>query len=244
MTAAQPRFKPLQAIEDGWAAFARAPWTFLLFQLLAGGIALLFAQLAIAGASRLTGLIDTPPTTVAWVGLLLGLAGYTITTSWGIVGLVRGAHESLQGNRPAFATFTRFDGAVWALPWRWLVVGLALILIKVVFGVVGFGLYKIDAPLALIPLIIAIVMAVYLLVNQQFFLQITLFEKRNLMETIQRGSSLNDPRWWQMLGFVVTLSMVNLLMGLLLIFTGFIVAIPVMLCISTAAYLQVSNQLS
>ena len=244
MTAAQPHFKPLQAIEDGWAAFARAPWTFLLFQLLSGGIALLFAQLTIAGASRLTGLIDTPQLPVAWVGLVLGLVGYAITTTWGIVGLVRGAHESLQGNRPAFATFTRFDGAVWALLWRWLVVGLALILIKVVFGVVGFGLYKIDAPLALIPLIIAIVMAVYLLVNQQFFLQITLFEKRNLMETIQRGSSLNDPRWWQMLGFVVTLSMVNLLMGLLLIFTGFIVAIPVMLCISTAAYLQVSDPLS
>ena len=244
MTAAQPRFKPLQAIEDGWAAFARAPWTFLLFQLLTGGIALLFAQFAIAGGALLAGVGDAPQPPTEWVMLLFGLVGDAITTTWGIVGLVRGAHESLQGNRPAFATFTRFDGAVWALLWRWLVVGLALILIKVVFGVVGFGLYKIDAPLALIPLIIAIVMAVYLLVNQQFFLQITLFEKRNLMETIQRGSSLNDPRWWQMLGFVVTLSMVNLLMGLLLIFTGFIVAIPVMLCISTAAYLQVSDPLS
>ena len=244
MTAAQSRFKPLLAIEDGWAAFARAPWTFLLFQMLAGGIALLFAQFAVAGGALLAGMGEAPQPPTQWLMLLFGLVGYAITTTWGIVGLVRGAHESLQGNRPAFATFTRFDGAVWALLWRSLVVGLALILIKVVIGVVGFGLYKIDAPLALIPLIIAIVMAVYLMVNQQFFLQITLFEKRNLMETIQRGSSLNDPRWWQMLGFVVTLSMVNLLMGLLLIFTGFIVAIPVILCISTAAYLQVSNQLS
>ena len=244
MTAAQSRFKPLLAIEDGWAAFARAPWTFLLFQMLAGGIALLFAQFAVAGGALLAGMGEAPQPPTQWLMLLFGLVGYAITTTWGIVGLVRGAHESLQGNRPAFATFTRFDGAVWALLWRSLVVGLALILIKVVIGVVGFGLYKIDAPLALIPLIIAIVMAVYLMVNQQFFLQITLFEERNLMETIQHGSSLNDPRWWQMLVFVVTLSMVTLLMGLLLIFTGFIVAIPVMLCISTAAYLQVSNQLS
>ena len=244
MTAAQSRFKPLLAIEDGWAAFARAPWTFLLFQMLAGGIALLFAQFAVAGGALLAGMGEAPQPPTQWLMLLFGLVGYAITTTWGIVGLVRGAHESLQGNRPAFATFTRFDGAVWALLWRSLVVGLALILIKVVIGVVGFGLYKIDAPLALIPLIIAIVMATYLMVNQQFFLQITLFEERNLMETIQHGSSLNDPRWWQMLGFVVTLSMVNLLLGLLLIFTGFIVAIPVILCISTAAYLQVSNQLS
>ena len=177
MTAAQPRFKPLQAIENGWAAFARAPWTFLLFQLLTGGIALLFAQFAVAGGALLAGVGDAPQPPTEWVMLLFGLVGYAITTTWGIVGLVRGAHESLQGNRPAFATFTRFDGAVWALLWRWLVVGLALILIKVVFGVVGFGLYKIDAPLVLIPLVIAMILAKYLLANQQFFLQINLLRR-------------------------------------------------------------------
>ena len=65
MTAARPTLRPLQAIEDGWAAFARAPWTFLLFELLAGSIALLFALLAVGGASRLTGLIETPRMAVA-----------------------------------------------------------------------------------------------------------------------------------------------------------------------------------
>ena len=244
MTAARPTLRPLQAIEDGWAAFARAPWTFLLFELLAGSIALLFALIAIGGESRLTGLIDTPHMAVAWVGLLLGLVGYAITTTWGMVGLVRGAHESLQGNRPAFATFTRFDGAVWTLIWRWLVVGLALTLIKLVFGVVGFGLYSVNAVLALIPLVIAIALAVYLVVNQQFFLQITLFEESNLIGTIQRGRSLNDPRWWRMLGFIITLALVNLILGLVVIYTGFIVAIPLTLCISTAAYLQLRNQLN
>ena len=244
MTAARPTLRPLRAIEDGWAAFARAPLTFLLFELLAGIIALLFALLAVGGASRLTGLIDTPHTAVAWVGLLLGIVGYTITTTWGIVGLVRGAHESLQGNRPAFATFTRFDGAVWTLIWRWLVVGIALTLIKLVFGVVGFGLYSVNAVLALIPLLIAIALALYLLVNQQFFLQISLFEESNLIGTIQRGRSLNDPRWWRMLGFIITLALVNLILGLVVLYTGFIVAIPLVLCISTAAYLQLRDQLN
>ena len=50
MTAARPTLRPLQAIEDGWAVFARAPWTFLLFEVLAGSIALLFALLAVGGA--------------------------------------------------------------------------------------------------------------------------------------------------------------------------------------------------
>ena len=244
MTAARPTLRPLQAIEDGWAAFARAPWTFLLFELLAGGIALVFALLAIGGASRLTGLIDTPHTAVAWVGLLLGLVGYAITTTWGMVGLVRGAHESLQGNRPAFATFIRFDGAVWSLLWRWMVVGLTLIPIKVFFGLVGFGLYSLNEVLVLIPLVIAIALALYFKVNQQFFLQITLFEESNLIGTIQRGRSLNDPRWWRMLGFLTTLALVNLLLSLVVLYTGFVVAIPLMLCISTAAYLQLRDQLN
>ena len=244
MTAARPTLRPLQAIEDGWAAFARAPWTFLLFELLAGSIALLFALLAVGGASRLTGLIETPHMAVAWIGLLLGLVGYAITTTWGMVGLVRGAHESLQGNRPSFAIFTRFDGAVWTLIWGWLVVGLALTLIKLGFGVVGFGLYSVNAVLALIPLVIAIALALYLLVNQQFFLQISLFEENNLIGTIQRGRSLNDPRWWRMLGFIITLALVNLILGLVVLYTGFIVAIPLMHCISTAAYLQLRDQLT
>ena len=51
MTAARPTLRPLQAIEDGWAAFARAPWTFMLFELLAGAISLLFALLVIGGGS-------------------------------------------------------------------------------------------------------------------------------------------------------------------------------------------------
>lgn len=244
MTTARPTLKPLLAIEDGWAAFARAPWTFLLFELLSGGLALLCALLAIAGTVRLTGLIDIAHPALAWLGVVLGLAGYALTTTWGIVGLVRGAQQSLQGQRPDFASFTRWDGAVWAVLWRWLLMGLAWFLIKLSFGLVGFGLYSVHYLLVLIPLTIAIALALYLVVNQQFFLQITLFEQRNLIDTIQRGRQLNDPRWWRMLGFLVILSLVNLLLGLLVLFTGFIVAIPLMACISTAAYQQLRDQLN
>ena len=244
MTTARPTLKPLLAIEDGWAAFARAPWTFLLFELLSGGLALLCALLAIAGTVRLPGLIDMAHPALAWLGVVLGLAGYALTTTWGMVGLVRGAQQSLQGQRPDFASFTRWDGAVWAVLWRWLLMGLAWFLIKLSFGLVGFGLYSVHYLLVLIPLTIAIALALYLVVNQQFFLQITLFEQRNLIDTIQRGRQLNDPRWWRMLGFLVILSLVNLLLGLLVLFTGFIVAIPLMACISTAAYQQLRDQLN
>ena len=244
MTTARPTLKPLLAIEDGWAAFARAPWTFLLFELLSAGLALLCALLAIAGTVRLTGLIDLAHPGLASLAVVLGLTGYALTTTWGMVGLVRGAQQSLQGQRPDFASFTRWDGAVWAVLWRWLLMGLAWFLIKLSFGLVGFGLYSVHYLLVLIPLTIAIALALYLVVNQQFFLQITLFEQRNLIDTVQRGRQLNDPRWWRMLGFLVILSLVNLLLGLLVLSTGFIVAIPLMSCISTAAYQQLRDQLN
>ena len=244
MAADRPRLQPLQAIEDGWAAFARAPWTFLLFELLAASLALLCGLLVLAGAARLAGVIDTAHPVLAWLGGVLGISGYAVTTTWGMVGLVRGAQQSLQGQRPDFASFTRFDGAVWAVLWRCLLLGLALILIKLSFGLVTYGLYSVHALLALIPLVIAVALALYFVVNQQFFLQITLFEERNLLGTIQRGRRLNDPRWWRMFGFVITLSLVNLLLGLLVLYTGFLVAIPLMLCISTAAYQQLRDQLN
>ena len=47
-----------------------------------------------------------------------------------------------------------------------------------------------------------------------------------------------------MLGFLGTLALVNLFLSLLALYTGFIVAIPLMLCISTAAYLQLRDPFS
>ena len=41
-----------------------------------------------------------------------------------------------------------------------------------------------------------------------------------------------------------TLALVNLPLSLVVLYTGFVVAIPLMLCISTAAYLQLRDQLN
>ena len=102
----------LRAVEDGWQAFCRAPWPFLLFQVLALVIAAPFAGLVAGGVVRLSG---PEPAFVhpiaAGIAVVVGVVGYVVVALWGVVGLVRGAWLSLEGQRPVFRTFTRWDGA-------------------------------------------------------------------------------------------------------------------------------------
>lgn len=60
----------LRAVEEGWQAFCRAPWPFLLFQALVLAITAPCVLLAMAGALRLSGgePSDWPPVlaVIAW----------------------------------------------------------------------------------------------------------------------------------------------------------------------------------
>ncbi|MFM8260344.1 MAG: hypothetical protein ACKN83_11085, partial [Vulcanococcus sp.] len=77
----------LRAIEDGWQAFCRAPWSFLLFQVLVLVVALPFAGLATAGGLRLASqeLLGLHPI-AAGLALVVGAVGYVVVILWGLVG--------------------------------------------------------------------------------------------------------------------------------------------------------------
>jgi uncharacterized membrane protein len=80
--------------------------------------------------------------------------------------------------------------------------------------------------------------SIYLAVNQWFLAQIALIKGLGPIESIARGRTLLDPQW----GLVLMLIWVELgifLLGLLACFVGLLVAVPVILCTSTAAYRQV-----
>ncbi len=115
------RLHVLQAIEEGWNAFAKAPWTFLLFQALVAVIALPFAALAGLSGARLAaveGIPEIHPAGAAFL-LVVGLVGYVIVVLWGVVGIVRGAWSSLEGQKPSFSTFVRWDGEQLATLYSW-----------------------------------------------------------------------------------------------------------------------------
>ena len=229
----------LRAIEDGWQAFCRAPWPFLLFQVLALVIAAPFAALAAAGVMRLSGpdLAVLHPI-AASLALVVGVVGYVVVALWGVVGLVRGAWLCLEGQRPVFRTFTRWDGAASGR----LLLSSALLLIvvavaAVVCSLLGTGLGTINAALGAVPLLVFAVFYVWLLITQKFLIQLSLLGISRPLQTLQAGVAGVNPSWWVVLWLAVVETVMH---GIALLFSygGLFVILPLMICISTAAYRQ------
>ena len=239
-TPANQQLRVLQAIEDGWNAFAKAPWTFLLFQALVAVIALPFAAMAGLGSARIASFplfLDVHPVG-AGVLLVVGLVGYIIVMLWGVVGIIRGAWQCLEGGKPDFNTFTRWDGEATG---RLFIRAIELFILFAVIGLicylVGFGLTQINQALAIIPLIIALILFVYLSINQKFLPFIALFKNNGSFEAIQKGRSIVDPSWWTVLWFFIVEAVINAIAAAFH-YGGLFVVVPVLICISTAAYRQ------
>ncbi|TVS05462.1 MAG: hypothetical protein EA413_06815 [Cyanobium sp. PLM2.Bin73] len=224
-----------RAVEEGWAAFSRAPWPFVLFTLLTGALSLLFQSLAsldsLPEASQ-------PPLGVQAVGALVGTVGSVVVSLWATVGLVRGAWTALEGGRPVFATFSRWDSAAAGrLLLRQLTLALVLLVLVLVAGVVAIGAGQLSTALALIPGLVAFLVLTYLLVNQTFLPQLALLQVDGPVATIQRGRQVVDPQWWQVLLLLLVQAAI-VLIGALLCGVGLLAAAPLSLCVATAAYRQ------
>ncbi|WP_216901599.1 hypothetical protein [Synechococcus sp. CCY 9618] len=225
----------IEAVKQGWQAFVRAPWVFVGFTLLAGVLSTL--------CSLIQGNAEMDDVAVVGVFQLFRLAVggvlSVLVSLWSTTGLIRGAWTALGGGSPAFATFTRWDGqASWRLFRNGLVLGLLLAGILVVAAVVGVGAAQLNQVLAVLPFLVAFAVVIYLAVNQKFLAQIALLQGAGPIESIARGRALLDPQW----GSVLLLALVEFaiaLLGLLACFVGLLVAVPVILCVSTAAYRQV-----
>ena len=233
------KLQVLRAIEDGWQAFCRAPWPFLLFQVLALLIAAPFAALAAAGLLRLSG--PEPALlhpTAAGLAAVVGVVGYVVVALWGVVGLVRGAWLSLEGQRPVFRTFTRWDGAASGrLLLSTLVLAVVAALAALAASLLGTGLGRLNAALGALPLLVFAVFYVWLLITQKFLIQLSLLGVKRPLETLQAGVAGVNPSWWVVLWLAVVETLIH---GIALLFSygGLFVILPLMICISTAAYRQ------
>ncbi|MCT0225237.1 hypothetical protein [Synechococcus sp. CS-1328] len=229
------RLDVIEAVQQGWAAFSRAPWVFVGFSLL-----LTVANAVCSAIQRLGTNEEGLPTSlpmalVAMVGALAGV----IVSLWGSVALVRGSWSALEGGQPSFDTFVRWDGAAMTRLFRnGLVLGALLVLMLLVAGGLAFGVAQLGQVLTVLPLLAALVVLIYVVINQKFLAQLTLLEGRGPIDTFQRGRAVVDPQWGQ----VLLLSLAEfavMLLGLMACVVGIFVAIPVVACISTAAYRQV-----
>jgi hypothetical protein len=228
------RLDVLRALQEGWQAFRRAPWSFVLFGLLAAALWGLFNGIAQAGMTEAGAVRGA----VGGIAVLVGGIGSTVVSLWGMTGMVRGAWLALDGKSPAFSVFSRWDGrAAGRLFLRQLTLTVVLLLIVMLAVVVGLGLSRLNEALLWIPAVVALVVLVYLSVNQTFLPYVALLEGPGPLATIQRGRDVVDPAWGQVL-LLLLLEAVLVLAGMLLCFVGLLVAAPVVACTSTAAYRQ------
>lgn len=234
-TSGPARLQVIRAVEDGWRAFCRAPWPFMVFTLVVGALSLVCQ--AIASLNELPEAIR-PPLAVLAVAGLVGTLGSWLVNLWGMVGLIRGSWLALEGGRPDWTTFSRWDGgAAGRLLLRQLVFALLILALVVLTVLLGAGVAQLQPLLALIPLLAGLLVLGYLLVGQTFLPWLALLSQHGPVQSLKRGQQLVDRQWWWV-GLLLLVQSSIVLLGLLLCGIGLVAAAPVSLCISTAAYRQ------
>jgi len=242
------------ALRDGWAAFKRAPWILSGFLLLviALNLALDVLQTALSMA-----VADLPP--VFQLAPLLCVLASWLLNLWTVVGLVRGAWITLEGRRPAFLELVRWDGpaigrvllaslllglilTLIAVPLLWLMVAALDQLIDLDFSLGGPVLRSVTpTPGVVLRLMLSTLALVgvitYAQVNQHFLVQLASLQGSGAWRTLREGQRVVDRQWWPTLGLVALESLL-LLAGVLALLLGLFVAVPVVFCVSTAAYRQ------
>jgi hypothetical protein len=229
----------LRAVEDGWQAFCRAPWPFLLFQVLVLLIMAPFAALMVSGLVRLN---SAEPAILhpvaAGIALVVGVVGYVIVGLWGAVGITRSAWMSLDGQKPSFRNFTRWDGAASRrLLGSAILMAIVVGVVGVIAMLVGTGLNKLNTTLTVIPVIVFGIFYIWFLISQKFLLQLSLFGVKRPLDTIQAGVNGVNPSWWVVLWLAIVETVIHAVAALFS-YGGLFVVFPVVICISTAAYRQ------
>jgi hypothetical protein len=234
------RLQVLHAVEEGWGAFCRAPWTFLLFQALAGLVLLPFLTLSGVGAARLAAveeLMGVHPIG-AGIALVAGLIGYVIVALWTLVGLTRGAWIALEGRKPTFADFTRWDrAAAGRLLGSLILLAIVVAVAGAIAALVGAGLGKLNQALVAIPMIAVGIFYLWLVITQKFLVQVSLLGCQRPADSLRSGVNVVNPSWWMVLWLAIVEAVINSI-GALFSYGGLVVVVPVILCISTAAYRQ------
>lgn len=241
------------AFRDGWSAFQRAPWEFvgftLLVTVLGTFLTLIYKNLVEAGLTPLT-----------WLIAQLCQLGTSLVSIWGGVGMIRGAMVALAGRRPRFSDLTHIDARailrvlltnlLFALLLTVVLVPLLIAMatglsqmVEVEIPLVGMPILRSFNPtpgllaLTFLPLLAALGLMTYALVNQHFLVQLASVGRRGPWRTLTEGRAVVDRQWGSTLVLILLQSLL-MLAGLAALLVGVFVAVPAIACISTAAYRQ------
>ncbi|MCP4800362.1 MAG: hypothetical protein GY893_10490, partial [bacterium] len=158
------KLQVIKAIKDGWDGFRKSPREFVVFTLLIGALSLSFQAIG----SLLVN--ENNPISIGTVIIIVCASlGSAIVNLWGITGMIRGSWMVLNGQRPDFADFIRWDGRAYLRVFiRQLVFGFLLFLLIITGGLLAGGLAIINQIVMFIPVIIIAIFVVILSINQIF----------------------------------------------------------------------------
>ena len=243
-----PRLRVLRAVEDGWTAFCRAPWPFVLFTLLYFALSVPF-QVLLDPEKPPVALLP-PAQQLVLVGA--GLFGSLLVNLWGTVGLIRGAWIAAAGGRPGFADFCRWDGgASLRLFLHWLVLAAAAVLLVLALlipallvgqavralGGLGGGTEAVLVAGGVVLLLVLVLVLSYAAFSQSFLNWLALLGNQGPLAHILGGGRVVTANLWQV-GLLGLIQAGIWILGFLLCCVGLVAAWPLGICISTTAYRQ------
>ena len=209
------RLDPVAALRQGWRAFCLAPWPFVGFSLLLNALVVLASLLPV-----------------------LGSLASLVLTFWGAVGLYRGAWSALEGRRPDWSCFSRWDGgAVTRIFLAGLLISALCLLVVIPALVLGVGLWWVKEALVLLPALAALLGLVLLSCSQQFLQPVMLFEETDPFQAMGRSHRVLTSQWQRLLE-LITLLFLLWLAGVLALGVGVFVAQPLVACVQIAAFRQ------
>ncbi|MEB3260778.1 MAG: hypothetical protein VKP63_09155 [Cyanobacteriota bacterium] len=237
------------ALREGARAFNRAPALFVAFALVL--TALQFGLQALQPGLPPEALPEWGPF-MDWQTLVPRLRNLTVTVAlmvftsllgvvvnlWGSCGLVRAAWVALGGGRPRVVTFLHWDPrALLRLYLPGFVLGCGVALVVSVLVLLAAVLGQVTPWLMVPPGVALLAGTLYLSVSQAFLPQVALLHDDHPFTALARGRRVVDPVWSQVLA-LLGLNAVLALAGLCACGVGLLVAIPLVTCVSTAAYRQ------
>ena len=204
------------AVDMGWRAFRASPWTFVGFTMIG------FLLSAISG---------------------LTVVGPALTNLWLITGLTRGAWMAVHGQRPTLGDLVKVDlGSWWRLFLAALLVNFGFFIIAAGAGFAAGAVVMITPWLSILIVVIAVGVASIFGINQSLLPYFTTLHRLGPINAVQAGQQ----NVGAVKGKAFLLMLVETLMliaGLALIVVGLFAAVPLIFCVSAAAFRQIMGPL-
>jgi len=175
---------------------------------------------------------------------VIAMAMPVVGNLWLITGLTRGAWMAVHGKKPTLGDLLQVDlNSWWRLFAAMFVINLVFFMIAMSAGIAAAAVASIVPWLSILVLIVALVLGASFGINQSLLPYFTTLHQLGPINAIQAGQkNIQAVRWNAFL--LIVLESLMLIAGILLLFVGLFAALPVIFCVSAAAFQQIMGPMS